>query len=147
MSLPTLKSVCAEISAPASLVRAVVRQLGGWDEDTAQNCRDIARYGVDGGFSGFIYYTDTVAFFKRNSRYILELAENDVFSLGEKDILSFFASFNCMRSLDVSQNDIARAIYQGKGEMVEQILNCLAWYAAETVAREISDYLGENCLF
>ena len=147
MSLPTLKSVCAEIGAPEKLVRAVVRQLGGWNADTAQNCRDIDRFGIGGGFSGFIYYADTVAFFKLNKKSIMKLAKNDVFSLGEKSVLSFFASFNCIKTLDISEEDLARAIYQGKGEMTTQIFNCLAWYAAETVAREIDDYLGENLLF
>ena len=141
MPLPTLKSVCAEIGAPEKLVRAVVRQLGGWDEDTAQSCRDIARFGIGGGFSGFVNHIDTVAFFKRNKNYILELAESEAFYFGENDILSFFSSFNCMKSLDISETELAKALFTGKGEQVDQILNCLAWYAAETVAREIHDIL------
>ena len=142
MSLPTLKFVCSKLDhVPTPLVRATIKQLGGWNTDTAQNCYDIANFGIDGGFHGFIYYADTVAFFRRNKRHILELAENEASAFGETDVLSFFASFNCMKSLDISETEIAKAVFTGKGELCVQVLNCLAWYAAETVAREIHDIL------
>ena len=142
MSLPTLKLVCSKLDhIPAPLVRATIKQLGGWNTDTAQNCYDIANFGIDGGFHGFIYYTDTVAFFKRNKHHILELAENEASAFGETDALSFFASFSCMKHLDISETEIAKAVFTGKGELVDRILNCLAWYAAETVCREIYEVL------
>lgn len=150
MSLPTLKTVCAKTPhVPAPLVRAVVKQLGGWNTDIAQNCYDIANFGISGGFSGFIYYSDTVAFFKHNKKHILKLAESEAQDLGYTDVFGFFASFNCMKSLDISETEIAKAFFTGKGELLDQILNCLAWYAAETVAREICDVLrsgSENWL-
>lgn len=142
MSLPTLKLVCSKMPhVPSPLVRATIKQLGGWDEEAAQNCFDIANFGIGGGFHGFIYYTDTVSFFKRNKKHILELAEREAQDLGYTGVLGLFASFNCMKSLDISETEIAKAVFTGKGELVDQVLNCLAWYAAETVAREIHDIL------
>ncbi|NCU38992.1 hypothetical protein EOL96_08215 [Candidatus Saccharibacteria bacterium] len=142
MSLPTLKLVCSKMPhVPAPLVRAVIKQLGGWDEDAAQNCFDISNFGIAGGFHGFIYYTDTVLFFSKNRKNILKLAESEARDFGYTGVLSFFASFNCMKDLDISETEIAEVFFTGKGELVDQVLNCLAWYAAETVAREIHDIL------
>lgn len=142
MSLPTLKLVCSKLDhVPAPLVRATIKQLGGWSPDTAKSCYDIANFGISGGFSGFIYYTDTVDFFRRNRKNILKLAESERKAYGENGVLALFASFTCMKELDVSETDIAIALFTGKGELSDQVLNCLAWYAAETVAREIYEVL------
>lgn len=62
----TLKSLIANSSIPAPLIRAVVRQLGGWERFTEQ-APDITSHGINGGYSGFIYYAETHAFAKRSS--------------------------------------------------------------------------------
>jgi len=51
------------------------------------------------------------------------------------------AGFNVFKRDPVSVDEVARAIYQGRGEMAEQILNVLAWYALEEVARAYCDLL------
>lgn len=134
----TLKNFTSSAShVPATIIRGVVRQLGGWNDDTRQNMRDIANHGIDGGFHGFIYYVDTVAFFKRNRKAIMTMVENDAREFGHTGALEFFASFNCMKGY--SQDEIAMAVYAGKGESVDHILNCIAWYVGETVARAFDD--------
>ena len=52
------------------LTTAVIEQLGGRDENTDQTMRDIMNHGADGGFSGFIYYSDTVEFYNQNKDLI-----------------------------------------------------------------------------
>ena len=133
----TLKQFIEETSCPESIVRAVIRQLGGWNEDTRQSMKDIARHGIDGGFHGFIYYADTVDFFKRNKKSILAMADDYARDFGHAGALDLFSSFNCMK--EFSQDEIARAIYAGKGDCKDQILNCLAWFAGEEVARSYYD--------
>jgi len=98
---------------------------------------DIARHGIDGGFHGFIYYVDTVAFFKRNKKAILAMADEYARDFGYSGALELFASFNCMNGF--TQDEIARAIYAGKGACKEQIINCLAWFAGEEVSRAYYD--------
>ena len=51
---------------------AVIKQLDMSKEDTEQTFRDVARGGADGGFSGFIYYSETVKFAKDNMNVIYE---------------------------------------------------------------------------
>jgi len=126
---------------PTKLVRAVVSQLGGW-ESFKECAPDITNHGIDGGFHGFIYYTDTVAFFKKNRSVILELAEEDVFNIGYEGMFHMFKKFKCMEGY--KEDEIAKAIYTYKGECADQILNCLAWYAGEEVCRSYNDMLEEE---
>lgn len=113
---------------------AVVRQMGGWSS-FKESAGDIARHGIDGGFNGFIYHTETNTFARRNIAAIREALKEDADNLGE-GILGLVAGFRCLNG-DYSQDEIAQVIY-GNGNDVE-ILNALAWYAAETVARRYDD--------
>ena len=72
------------------LIKAVIRQLGGRD-----SLQDIANHGIDGGFSGFIYHSDTVKFFKRNRAEIVELVKEMADELGEEPI-ELVCMFNCL---------------------------------------------------
>jgi len=139
----TIKKLTENTNIPAKLVRSVITQLGGW-ESFQQSAPDITNHGIDGGFHGFIYYTDTVAFFKKNRAAILELAEDEWRDIGYEGMFSMFASFNCMKSLEVREDEIAKVIYTYKGECADQIMNCLAWYAGEEVARAYCDLVEES---
>lgn len=122
-------------NVPDTLARAVIRQLGGW-EAFQESAPDIARHGVDGGFSGFIYYSDTVAFTRRNLPAIRAAARS---MAGEFDqgIGEFLAGFGCLKGY--SADECAEAFYSGKGDASQAVYNALAWFAAEEVARSFDD--------
>lgn len=124
---------------PASLTRAVIRQLGGWSS-FKESAKDICRGGIDGGFSGFTYYTDTVAFFKRNRREIIELAKQQADDFGQ-GVLEMVAGFNCLNG-DYSVDEIGETLFGGEPD--DQIANALAWYAGEEVCRAYVDMLENN---
>lgn len=135
----TLSQFIAESGLNASLIRSTVRQCGGW-----QTFKEIAplvcKYGADGGFGNFIYYTDTVPFAKRNKKALLALCKeqaNDIYGHG-MTIPGFIAGFNCV---DCDAEQVAVALYTGKGDCVTTIYNALAWYALEEVARCYCDIL------
>ena len=132
----TMKDFIKKSSLDGAIVRAVVKQLGGWT-DAKESMLDIARHGIDGGFHGFVYYADTIDFFKRNKKSILAMADEYAREFGHAGALDLFSSFNCMK--EFSQDEIARAIYAGKGDCKEQIMNCLAWFAGEEVSRSYYD--------
>lgn len=138
--MPTLKKFIAESHIDAKLVRAVVRQIGGWESFT-NYAPDVARHGADGGFSGFIYYCDTVPFAKKNRKEIVELAKNIADDFGE-GVFKMIAGFRCL-SGDYSEGEIAEAIYNSKSENNTQVLNALAWFALEEVCRSYVDYCIE----
>jgi hypothetical protein len=139
MKNPTLKSFIAGTNIPETLIRSTIRQLGGWTDYTQQNMLDICRGGGDAGWHGFIYYTETTAFTRRNKKLILDLLSSQAADYGYAGPTELIASFRCLKN-EVSNEEVWRAIYTGKGEMLTTIYNALAWYALEEVSRAYSDY-------
>lgn len=137
----TLKKLCDSSSIPASLIRAVVRQMGGWETFT-NYAQDITNHGINGGFSGFIYYSDTEPFAKANKDAISELASNQAQEIGFDSTFAMIRGFNCFKGDKLTDGDLMRALCKGKNpEDGPNILNALAWYAGEEVARAYCDLL------
>lgn len=129
-----LQELIESTNIPETLVRAVVRQAGGW-ESFEEAAPDIARHGIDGGFHGFIYHTDTLKFAKKNRASIAELAESQASDFG-MGVLEMIQGFRCL-GIEYSTGEIARCLY-GSGDDT-QILNAFAWYAGEETARAYAD--------
>ena len=126
----TQKAFIAQSSIPAPLIRAVVRQVGGWDH-FREMAQDVASYGADGGFSGFVYYSDTIPFAKRQRANIAELLERYAEDFG-CGVLNMVQGWRCMEGAEA--RDIALAMY-GRGDDT-QVLNGFAWFALEEVCRD-----------
>lgn len=129
----TLAQFAQQATTNEALVRAVVRQAGGW-EAFQENAEDVANHGADGGFHGFIYYRDTVAFTRRNREAIIEALTESADSLGET-VAGLVRSFRCLGG-EYTEDDIGRALWGRFTDSDEttQIYNALAWFALETVA-------------
>ena len=126
----TTAQVIEQTNIPASLVRSVVRQLGD-----KESFRDIVRGGIDGGFRGFIYYSDTVAFFKRNREAIRDMAREQAQDFGQ-DVVSMVAGFRCLTDDYETRESVARCLFGGRlTDDDTEVANALAWYAGEEVAR------------
>ena len=133
-----LSDFVKQSTVPAKLIRAVVRQVGGW-EDFQQIAKDVAGNGADDGYKGFTYYDDTVAFTKRNKCAILEFASEQDSQIESVGLIKFVAGFGC---LDETEDDeVARALYAGRGDAVTGIYNALAWYMLEEVCYSYVDLL------
>ena len=88
--------------------------------------QEIAEGGLEGGVSGFIYYSETIEFYDENEDEIWELLEEDADQYGYKDINSFIASF------------------KGDIQSLTQYKNILTWYAVERQSQELVDeFWGE----
>lgn len=141
MAKLTLSQFIAESGLNASLVRSTVRQCGGWEmfKDTARNLQS-SPCGALGGFCGFIYYTETIPFTKRNKKAIIDLCKEqaeDFYGKGH-NVAQFIAGFNCV---DCDAEQVAIALYTGKGDNVTEVYNALAWYALEEVSRRYCDVI------
>ena len=131
---------CEERGLNPRLVRAVIRQHGrGW-EGWQESAPDIARYGIEGGFDGFFYYAETSPFAKRNRALIADCADSMANDMGES-ATKMVQGFGCLGS-DFSEGEIGRCLY-GRGDDT-QILNALAWFAAEECARAFEDWVQET---
>lgn len=105
---PTIKQLISNSNVPASLIRAVVRQMGGWESFT-QSAPDVCRGGIDGGFHGFIYTQDTWTFAKRNREAIAKMASEQASDF-EAGIMEMIRGFGCFRNgTKPTDDEIGRA--------------------------------------
>lgn len=135
---PSLKALIEATNIPASLVRAVVRQMGGWESFT-ESAPDITRHGIDGGFSGFVYTADTKEFTRRNHDTIAQMAAAQADEFGTS-ITEMIRGFGCFRhdKEKPTDHEIGMALYAGKDDG-GNMMNALAWYAGEEVSRAYCD--------
>ena len=137
---PTLSGLVNSTNIPESLVRAVVRQMGGW-KSFKESAPDICRGGIDGGFRGFIYYGDTMKFAKANKEAIRSLAiqQAEEISVG---VVEMIRRFGCFKNSGVTEAEIIDGLAGIAHPMGVNVLNALAWYAGEEVARAYCDAFG-----
>jgi len=111
------------------LEQLVKKQLGiDNDIEYSDFVRDFRS--ADDGHDGFIYYEDTVKFWKKHKKLIMESLKEDA-DCCETSIVEFVESFRILES--TSLDDIAKALYGQYKEDYDYIYNYLAWYALETV--------------
>ena len=141
----TMKTLIANSSIQATLIRAVVKNMNGW-ESFKESAQDVADHGASCGFGNFVYYTDTVAFTEKNRKTIAEYAAEQSKEIGYKDEIEMILSFNGLQHDDLTSSDIARALYGRLADTDTKtiIYNALAWYALEEVARAYCDLLEQD---
>jgi hypothetical protein len=140
--MATIAEVLRNNSDKKSLINAVLNQLGidKNDELKESYLYDIYRNGIDGGYTGFTYYSDTTEFYRKNrsniNTWVLEMA-ND---FGE-DPISMVCNFGCVKDQSVETKTlVGKCIYSGRlNEETKYIENALAWFAGEEVARLFFD--------
>lgn len=154
--MKTTQEVIKNSNIPASLIRAVVRQIG--DKESLQ---DVANHGADAGYAGFTYTADTVKFFKAHRQDICALVESMASDLGENP-LDMVAGFQCLAGRNLKRSHIggedwavkeanraklaefypsvSRCLYGGRlTDDDSGVANALAWFALEEVARAFCD--------
>jgi hypothetical protein len=139
--MTTIQNMIDHSNINSNLIRNAVKQFGGFSEfkDAAP---DVTRNGIDGGFSGWIYYADTLKFYNRNREAIIEMAIDQAEDLGI-DSLEMIQGFGVFRNDPISKRDIAKALY-GKNDDATIVQNVMAWYVAEEVARLYCDLNEEE---
>jgi len=127
--------VIKDNSDKKTIINAVIRSLGSVD-----SVQDVNSHGMEAGFSGFTYYSDTHAFAMRHRKAIVSMLEESADMLGE-DVVAMVASFGVFRRNPMDNNDrkeLYRFIGGGKCDQ-STITNLMAWFAAEEVCRMFED--------
>ena len=140
---PKMSDFLKSANINPKLAGAVIRQFGGW-ENFQEKAADVANHGIDGGYCGFIYYDDTVAFTKKHKKLIIENVEYFADDVVGESFTKVIADFNCLKKSGITENDVITALMYPRSceeYTVTQVYNALAWYAGETVTREYVDYL------
>ncbi len=124
------KQVLTENSEYKTLINAVIGRIGL----TAVN--DVNNHGIDGGFNGFIYYSETHVFAMRYRKLIVKLLEQQAEDLGE-EVVQMVSGFGIFRNSPMDNEDRKDLYKYLGGGRVEQctITNLMAWFAAEEVCR------------
>lgn len=144
MAKLTLKNFIEFTNTNGKLIKAVKRQSGdNWD-DFQDYLKDVSNSpcGAAGGFYGFIYYSETCAFWRRNRKVITERLNDLAFELGE-NMLQMVMSFGGIKG-KFSEDEVGRALYGNYNSDLDQIYNVFAWFALEEVANWYSDFEYEN---
>ena len=108
-----------------------------------ENC---AEHGANVGFGGFIYYNETISFYKANCHDIVCHMEQTAADIGT-DIISMVQNFGVFRNTEKpSVLEVGRALW-GTGKIRQELTslyNVFAWYALEEISRTWYRYLEEN---
>lgn len=118
------------------LINAVKDELGR-DEYLKSTMQEVCNHGADAGFSGFIYYHETRAFFDANKSAIVDHAKELASDLGQ-GLLEMIAGFNCLNG-NYSVDEIGAVIYGDDEDEDAQIKNAMAWFALEEASRHCTD--------
>lgn len=124
------KQVLANYPEYKTLINAVISRIG------TDYVNDVINQGIDGGFPGFSYYSDTHSFAMRYRKLIVKLLEETADQLGE-DVVSIVSNFGVFRRSPMDADDKKQLYrYLGGGRCEQStITNVMAWFAAEEVAR------------
>lgn len=117
-----------------TLINAVYANVG---KDSIQS---VNEHGIQGGYNGFIWYTETHAFAMRYRKLILKLLEQQAYELDE-EVVEMVSNFGVFRN-NPMDNDDRKDLYRylGGGRPEQgQITNLMAWFAAEEVCRMFED--------
>ncbi len=136
----TVKAFCQYVNVDSNLIKAVIRQSGGW-RDFQEHALDIANYGITGGFSGWIYYTETGAFYAKHQQLIVDMVESQADEYGYQSAQDMVKEF---RNPDATMLKIGYTLYCNKRKHDTYVANALAWYAAEEVARAYAEWTYEE---
>ena len=143
-TISTKKEFIKNSHLSEKLINSVISQFGGW-ETFKELAEDVTNYGIDGGFSGFIYYADTHKFAMKNRSLIVKQLEEDANSFGE-DVISMVSNFGVFRQSKMDADDRKDLYKYLGGGRPEQgtITNVMAWFAAEEVCRAYVYFIEEN---
>lgn len=126
----TLRQVIKDNSQYKTLINAVINNIG------LDSVEDVVNHGIDGGFSGFIYYSDTHKFAMKHRKDIVTMLEDMANDLGE-DVVKMVSGFGVFRNSPMDNDDKKDLYKYLGGGRPEQgaITNVMAWFAAEEVCR------------
>jgi len=132
-----------------NVIRALGYPLTGSGEtfsELSSEFENCAQHGADGGISGFIYYSETIPFFKKNRQDIVNHMEQTAAECGT-DIISMVQGFGVFRHGDKpTPSEVGRALWDSgqQWDDLTTLYNVFAWYALEEVSRTWYRYLEDN---
>lgn len=132
-----------EVAHP-ELYRAIKAQLSPYNmSEFLSTLRDVSRHGGNTGHHGFIYYSDTIDFFKENRAAIRASLRDDAESMGES-VFDVVKGFKALR--DVDSDAIGSTLYGDFDDSDDSkiVASTLAQYALEAVAYQVENAIENS---
>jgi len=155
-NIKALRHYIAENSAfsPATInhvISALGYSLNGsWNslKELSSQFENCAEHGANIGISGFIYYSETIAFFKANRQDIVNHMETTAAECG-MDIISMVQNFGVFRNSDKpTVEEVGKALWDSRyREELKTLYNVFAWYALEEISHTWYRHLEDNPAF
>jgi hypothetical protein len=115
-------------------------------KELSGNLTDCSKHGADGGFPGFIYHSETTAFFLHNRWDIIKNLEVTAEVLGT-DFIKMVQSFGVFRyTTPPTAGQIGKALWDtGRvQESLTDLYNVFAWFCLEEISHIWYRYLEDN---
>jgi hypothetical protein len=108
---------------------------------------DCLKHGANAGFTGFIYYKDTVPFFTKHRLDIINNLEHTAEEMGT-DVITMVLNFKEFHNNDYSPtpSEVGKALWDTSINYSDytELYNLFAWYTLEEVSRTWYRYLEDN---
>jgi len=130
--MKTIRELVDRSTLPEGLIRAVVRQAGGW-EYFKMIAPMVMRNGHKKDWSGFEYHTETSKFYITYRDLIRQVAHH-VAEEGGQSTIKMIHNFRDL-SKEFSEDEIGTTLYGPKSKIDIQIANALACFVLEKVAQ------------
>lgn len=139
----TLKAFCEYVGNEngVAIVKAVRRQIGMSLEDFFDELSNVSNSscGAAGGYTGFIYYSETVSFWRKHRKIITEMMKELAGITGE-NLLESVMNYGAIRDQGWAEDEVGKALYGNYDENLDGIYNIFAWGALEEVAHYYDDW-------
>jgi len=157
MKITTIEKLRSYISRhssfPEGVVKNIIQTLGYPLFGSGDSFRDLsgvlvncAENGANIGIIGFIYYSETILFYKKNRTAIASHLENTAAEFGT-DIFSMVQNFGIFRNSEKpTPAEVGKALWDKSKTYPDltELYNVFAWYALEEVSRTWLMYLEAN---
>ena len=157
MKITNIKALRAYIAANSNFTETTINNVikalgfslsGSWETiiELSTQFENCAEHGADIGIPGFIYYSETLPFFRKNRKDIVNHMEQTAAEIGT-DIISMVQGFGIFRNSDKpTPSEVGRALWDSgqQWDDLTTLYNVFVWYALEEVSRTWYRYLEEN---
>lgn len=140
-SAKTILSAFAKQYRYPKMYRAIKAQTGLEGEDFMNLLCEVSEHSAAAGFNGFIYYSDTTAFYKKHKKEIQKMLSDSAEDFGES-VVQIVKSFERFKNdPEYSALVLEREIFGRTTDTM--VMNYLSWFALEQVAFEFANFKYE----
>jgi hypothetical protein len=111
-----------------ALSKAAIKTVGG-----KSNAKQAAEHGADAGWPGFTSYTDTIKFYTKNKKLIMQALREDADNFGVT-VSEMTKAWRALKGVPDAMTVLAEG---DSHEDFTTVANAMAWYALERAGQSL----------